>query len=510
MTKKYVAAIDIGTSGCKSIVIDEVGTVVSSVTEEYPLYSPKAGWNEQDPEDWWKGTYTSLEKAIKNSGIDPKDIKGLSLSGQMHGLVAMDKNNKVIRKAILWNDQRCSEQCSQVMNRFGGFDKFSWYTNNNLLPGYQGGKILWLQQEEPDNYKKMVKAILPKDYIRYRLIESYCTEVSDASGTGLFDVKKREYSYELLEKLQLDSTLFPPVVDSSDITGVITDEAAMFTGLLAGTPVLGGGGDSVIQTTGMGLIKEGVLGLTLGTGGIVAMGMSEYLENNNETLQFFCNNAPDLYHVMGVMLAAGGSYQWYRNVFCNGEIEEAKKLGVDPYEILNEAAEQSVPGANRLLYLPYLSGERAPYSDSELRACFIGLSQMHVKGDITRAVMEGITYAMKQISEAILNLKEMKLEKIILSGGGSRSELWRQIISDVFQLPVYTVSGAKEGGAYGACLVGGVGVGIWKDLEEACGVLKIMTENTPNPDNKEIYDEMFAIYTKMVPILKSTFTELAK
>lgn len=507
--KQYIAAMDIGTSGCKSIIIDDEGNVAASVTEEYPLYSPRPGWNEQEPDDWWKGAYTGIHKAVVQSGVDPGDIKALSFSGQMHGLVAMDKDGKVIRKAFLWNDQRCAKQCREVLKDVGGFEKLRLYTNNNLLPGYQGGKLLWLREEEPENYVKMKKAILPKDYLRYKLTGDYFTDVSDASGTGLFDVKKRDYSWTLLDRLGLDHELFPPVVESSVVTGTVTREAAELTGLMPGTPVAGGGGDSVIQTTGMGLIKEGILGLTLGTGGIVAMGMSQYLENHNETLQFFCNNQKDLYHVMGVMLACGGSYQWYRNTLCTDEMLQAKKLGADPYELLNEGAKNSEPGAKGLMYLPYLSGERAPYTDPNLRGCFIGLSQSHNKGDITRSVMEGVGYGMRQISEAILNLKPMKLERIIISGGGSRSILWRQILSDIFQLPVYTVSGAREGGAYGACMVGGISAGIWKDLTDACGMIKTVTENIPNPKNKDKYEEMFQIYCDMVPALKHQFDRLA-
>ena len=310
--------------------------------------------------------------------------------------------------------------------------------------------------------------------------------------------------------MNLPRELFPQVVESSEVTGVVTKEAAELTGLKPGTPVVGGGGDSVIQTTGMGLIREGILGLTLGTGGIVAMGMSQYIENHDKTLQFFCNNQKDLYHVMGVMLACGGSYQWYRNTFCKGEMAEAKAQGLDPYDILNQGAEASRPGSKGLIYLPYLSGERAPYTDPNLRGCFIGMTQSHCKGDITRSVMEGIGYGMKQIGEAILQLKPVALDRIIVSGGGSRSNLWRQILSDIFQLPVYTVSGAKEGGAYGACLVGGVGAGIWKDLDDACSTMKVMTENLPNPDNKAVYEEMYHIYSDMVPTLKNQFDRLSE
>lgn len=508
--KRYIAAIDIGTSGCKSIIVEDGGAVVAAATEEYPLYSPRAGWNEQNPEDWWTGACDSMKKAIQKSGIKKEEIVAVSLSGQMHGLVAMDENKQVIRRAILWNDQRCEKQCEDAIAKVGGLEKLLECTNNNLLPGYQGGKILWLREQEPHHFERMKQALLPKDYIRFRLSGDYVTDVSDASGTGFFDVKKRDWAYQLIDLLGLPRWIFPTAVESDVVTGTVHQEAAEQTGLAVGTPVVAGGGDSVIQTTGMGLIKEGVLGITIGTGGIVAMGMSQYLQNKQGTLQFFCNNKSDLYHVMGVMLAAGGSYQWYRNTLCKDEQLQASKTGVDVYELLNEQAAQSQPGAGRLIYLPYLSGERCPYSDPYLRAGFIGLTQAHNKGDMTRAVMEGISYGMKQIGTSITKMKQMKLDRIIVSGGGSRSDLWRQMISDIFQTPVYTVIGASEGGAYGACMVGGVAGGLWGNLDEICGALAVETENLPNPKNKAIYEEMYSVYDEAVPAMRQWMYRLAQ
>lgn len=507
--KRYVAAMDIGTSGCKAVIVDDAGGVVAAATVEYPLYSPRPGWNEQEPQDWWNATCASLKQALAKSGVDPKEIAALSLSGQMHGIVPLDRDDKVIRRAFLWNDQRCAKQCADALARVGGLDALLGYTNNNLLTGYQAGKILWLRDEEPENYRRMTRALLPKDYIRFMLTDDFASDVSDMSGTGLFDVKNRTISRGLLEKLDLSPDLFPRVVESDEITGEITSAAAALTGLAKGTPVVGGGGDAVIQTTGMGLIKDGVLGLTLGTAGIVAMGLTQYLDNAGGTMQFFCNNAKDLYHVMGVQLAGGGSYQWYRSTLCGEEMRRAKEDGLDHYAYMDEAAAKSPAGANRLLYLPYLSGERCPYADPNLRAGFIGLSQTHVKGDMTRAVMEGVTYGLRQITAAILRLKPIDMKKVVLSGGGSRSDLWRQIVSDIFQLPVYTVSGASEGGAYGASLVGGVGAGLWKNLDDACGRMKVETVNEPQGSHKGVYDEMYAIYDDMVPALKPQFDRLA-
>jgi len=508
--KKYVAAIDVGTSGCKTIILDEKARVVASATEEYPLHSPKPSWNEQEPADWWKGVCDSLKKAVHKAGISSDEIRVLSPSGQMHGLVPLDKDSNIIRRAFLWNDSRCEKQCGEAIEKLGGLDKLMSYTNNNLLPGYQGGKIIWLREEEPENYARMTKALLPKDYIRYLLTGEYATDVSDASGTGFFDVKNRTWSKELLEKLDIPVDFFPRVVESDQITGEITAEAAEATGLARGTPVVGGGGDAVIQTTGMGLIADGILGLILGTAGIVAMGMSKYQDNKGGTLQFFCNNASGLYHVMGVQLAGGGSYQWYRNNLCQEEMRLATEQGIDPYELMNKDAATSPAGSKRVLYLPYLSGERCPYSDPNLRAAFIGLSQGYTKAEMTRSVMEGVTYGMRQIAEAILALAPVSMSHVIVSGGGSASPLWRQIISDIFQLPVHTLAGGSEGGAFGAGLVGGVGIGLWKDLAEACSHIKKATIDEPNKENKAIYEELFGIYNDMYAALKPIYDRLAK
>ena len=507
--ENYVAAVDIGTSGCKAIIVDENAKVVATDTKEYPLYSPKPNWNEQDPADWWQATVDSLKGVIQKSNIDVKKIKILGLSGQMHGLVPLDKNGDVIRRAFLWNDSRCDKQCQQTIEKIGGLSNLLKYTNNNLLPGYQGGKILWLKEEEPESYARMAKALLPKDYIRYMLTADYATEVSDASGTGFFDVKNRKWSSELIKKLELPMDLFAQVFESDQITGAITDLAAQQTGLASGTPVVGGGGDAVIQTTGMGIIQDGVLGITLGTAGNVVMGMSKFQENKGGTLQFFCNNAKDLYHVMGVQLSGGGSYQWFRNVLCKEEVALAKEKGIDPYELINDLASTSPAGSRKVLFLPYLSGERCPYSDPNLRAAFVGLSQGYTKADMARSVMEGVTYGLKQISDAMSDIAPISMSHIIVSGGGSSSPLWRQIISDIFQLPIKTLEGGSEGGAYGAALVAGVGHGIWKDLNTACSNIKMNISNEPNPKNKQIYDELFAIYKDMYEPLKPIHDRLA-
>ena len=510
MIKKYVLGIDIGTSGCKTIIVDEQGNVVTAVTTAYPLYTPEPGYSEQNPADWWSATVNGIRSVLEKSGLAPKLIMGIGLSGQMHGMVPLDKDSNVIRRAILWNDQRTVRQCAEIVNAAGGEEKLISLTNNLMLPGYTGGKILWLRENEAPLYDRVRMILNPKDYIRFMLTGEYATEVSDASGTGLFDVKNRCWSDRLLSILDIPKDMLPRCYESDEVTGILTETAAGETGLRIGTPVVGGGGDAVIQTTGMGLIKEGVLGLTIGTSGVAAMGLGSFVPNAGGKLQVFCNNARNLWHVMGVTLNAGGSYQWYKNNFCEAEKIKAQKAGKDVYDILDEDASMSPPGSRNLIFLPYLSGERCPYPDPAARGAFIGLTLLHNKADMTRSIMEGVLYSLRQVNDLITKLdRSIRVSEIIVSGGGSRSALWRQIQADVFQSPVRTVSGSAEGGAYGAALVAGVGCGLWSDLSEAAGNSKTESETLPNSSLKGLYDELYETYVSMYPALTGVFNRLS-
>ncbi len=512
MSNEYVIGIDIGTTGCKSIIVDNNGKLINSATEEYPLYTPNPGWAEQNPKDWWEATVKTIQKIIKKSDIDIKSIKGIGLSGQMHGLIPLDKDFNVIRPAFLWNDQRTKKQCEEIINTAGGEKELLNYTNNSMLPGYTGGKIIWLKEEEPDNYKKSKIFLNPKDYIRFCLTDKLATEVSDASGTGLFDVKNRKWSKELLKILDIPSSLLPECYESPEITGYITDDVSSLTGLPKGIPVVGGGGDSVIQTTGTGLINEGILGLTLGTAGIVAMGLDSFRFNSTGKLQIFCNNAPNKWHIMGVTLAAGGSYHWFKNTLCKYEIDLAKKKKQSVFEIINENIEKETePGSKNLLFLPYLIGERCPYPDPNAKGVFMGLTLRHNHSDMARSVMEGVSFSLKQVYELITDMdKSLTADEIRISGGGSASKLWRQILADIFQLPVKTVSGSKEGGAYGAALVAGTGCGIWQNMEEATKVLKVETKIMPDKKNEEIYKQLYGVFKNLYPDLRKSFDILSE
>lgn len=500
---KYLIGLDVGTSGAKCIMIDETGRVVASSTQEYPLSTPRPGWAEQNPEDWWQGVVRGLRAIIQKANVNPGDIAGLSYSGQMHGLVALDENNEVIRPAILWCDQRTQKQCDWITERAGGLKALLKLTNNRMLTGYTGGKILWLRDEEPDNFARMKMFVCPKDYIRYRMTGELMIDVSDASGTGFFDTRNRVWSDELIEIAGLDKSIFPKAVESTVLAGRVTCDVAQLTGLPEGLPCYAGGGDAVIQAVGSGLVKPGVLGVVIGTSGNVTMGLDHYEDNPNGDLQMFCGNEPGLWTDFGCTLSAGGSYRWYRDTLCEGAKAEAEASGRNVYDIMGEQAAASVPGSNGVVFTPYLAGERCPYPDPNARGSFHGLSLSSTRADITRSVMEGVTYSLCQIVDIFGSMT--KNEKIYTSGGGAASALWRQMQADIFNLPVYTMSAASEGGAYGAVLVAGVGAGIWKNLNEAVQVIHAETECQPDEKNQPGYRKSYALYKKLYPALKETY-----
>ena len=507
MPHQYVIGIDIGTSGCKTLIIDNNGKVAARALAEYPLSMPQPGWSEQDPEDWWRAVISTVRQALK--GFDHiNDIKAIGLSGQMHGLVALNRDADILRPAILWNDQRTGQQCEKIHELAGGVDGLLKLTNNRMLPGYTGGKILWMQENEPQHYEK-IKAILnPKDYIRYRLTGEYATEVSDASGTGLFNVKAREWSDPLLKLLEIPKDWLPRCYESPEISGTVLAEIAKDMGLPAGIPVAGGGGDAVVQTTGTGLVEPGILGTTIGTAGIVAMALDQCYDNPDGKLQVFCNNLPDRWHTMGVTLAAGGSLRWVRDMLGGAENEVARWTGEDVYEIFNREAAMADPGSEGLLFLPYLIGERCPHPDPKARGGFIGLTLRHNRCSMLRSVMEGAIFSLMDVAQLITEMG-LSVTQIRTSGGGALSNLWRQIHADVFNSEVITVSGSAEGGAYGAALVAGAGVGIWSSVEEAAQVVVAETRTEPIAANFEIYRKLFPIYRDLYASLKSSFDRIA-
>lgn len=499
--------VDIGTSGTKTLAMQEDGTILASATEEYPLYSPHPGWSEQDPEDWWQATLKSVRKVLKAGKIKAADVKGIGLSGQMHGSVFLNQKHEVIRPALLWNDQRTAAECAEIEQRAGGRKKLIKLVANPALTGFTAPKILWLRNQEPKHFDKTVQVLLPKDYIRFRLTGEFATEVSDASGTLLLDVKQRNWSRPLLSKLELDESLLPDVYESEDVSGHLTAESARLLGLSKGVAVVGGGGDQAAGAVGNGIVKKGVISATMGTSGVVFAHSDEVQIDPEGRVHTFCHAVRDKWHVMGVVLSAGGSLQWYRNQLCEQQVAEAKRQKVDPYELISAQAEQAPPGSEGLFFLPYLTGERTPHADPDARAAWIGLSLRHGRSHLSRAVMEGATYAMRDSLEIIKEL-DIPVREIRLSGGGARSPFWRQLQADIYGQKVVTIN-AEEGPAYGVALLAAAGTGAYKDVVEACSsTIRVVQSTSVNSKAKRLYNQAYPVYRDLYTSLKDEFPRI--
>jgi len=492
--------IDIGTSGCKALLIGLDGAVIAAEVATYPLSQPRPGWAEQDPELWIRGAQVSVAGVLAKA---PKvEILCVGLSGQMHGLVALDSRHQVLRPAILWNDQRTAAECDAMTEAAGGLPGLLAATNNRMLTGYTGSKIVWMRDHEPELYARLAVMVNPKDYLRLRLTGEVATEVSDASGTGLFDVRNRVWSRDLVEAVGIDPRILPPSHESKAISGRISSAGASLFGLPHGVPVAGGGGDSVIQTIGSGVIAPGELQTTIGTAGILAAALDMPQDNPDGRLQVFCNVAADKWHCMGVSLNAGGAMGWYRDTLCDGP--DGAKFS---FEDITEAAAGSPAGARGLLFLPYLNGERCPHPDPHARGAFIGMTSRHTRGDISRAVMEGVVHAFADMHTL---MKPLGIGGRIIkaSGGGARSDLWRQMQADIFGCKVETTEGAAEGAAFGAALVAGLAVNVWPDAEAAAATCRTLTVNRPDPGKAEVYAKANRIYRTLYPLLGGCFDAL--
>jgi len=505
----YLLGIDIGTSGTKTLLVDDRGRIRASVTVEYPSYAPKPAWSEQAPDDWWRATQESIRKALRAAKARPAEVAGIGLSGQMHGSVFLDKAGKVLRRAILWNDQRTGAECDEITQAAGGRARLIQLVSNPALTGFTAPKILWVRRHEPRVYDRAARILLPKDYVRYRLTGEFATEVSDASGTLLLDVKNRRWSKELLGLLGIDEALLPAVYESPEITGVLTKAAAQATGLVPGIPVVGGGGDQAAGAVGNGIVRRGVISATLGTSGVVFAHADRVETDPEGRVHTFCHAVPGKWHVMGVVLAAGGSLQWFRNTLCQDLVAAARKKKVDPYELITAAAAGVAPGSDGLYFLPYLTGERTPHADPCARAAWIGLSNMHTRAHMARAVMEGATYAMRDCLQIIQGMG-VPVTEIRVSGGGARSRFWRGLQADIYHQAVWTVSSA-EGPAYGVALLAGVGTGVWASVPEACdATIKTLAKTVPTRKNVARYEALYPMYGRLYRSLKDDFRAIAQ
>ena len=503
----YYLGVDIGTSGTKTVLFDVQGTAIASETEEYPLYQPQNGCAEQEPADWANAVLHTIAAVMKKSGVDKNDVKGIGLSGQMHGLVMLDRENNVIRRSIIWCDQRTAKECEEITEKVGA-ERLIEITANPALTGFTASKILWVRNHEPENYAKCAHILLPKDYIRFILTGEYATEVSDASGMQLLDIPNRCWSDEVLRKLGIDKALLGKVYESPEITGTLTAEAAAKTGLCAGTPVVGGAGDNAAAAIGTGVAEDGRAFTTIGTSGVVFAHSSQISIDPKGRVHTFCCAVPGCWHVMGVTQGAGLSLKWFRDQFCDAEKQTAKGMGVDEYYLMDKEAEQSPIGANRLLYLPYLMGERTPHLDADARGVFFGLSAVHQKRDMLRAVMEGVTYSLRDCLEVFREM-QINAESMMACGGGGSSPLWRQMLANLFDCPIQTTN-SKEGPALGVAILAMVGTGEYASVPEACAAI-IGTDKTclPDADAVAVYEKYYQLFRKIYPALKAEYKELA-
>lgn len=500
--------IDIGTSGTKTLAINPRGKILAEATALYPSYHPKPLWSEQDPEDWWQAVVKTIRAVVKQARLKPADVKAIGLSGQMHGSVFLDKRDRVIRKAILWNDQRTAAECAEIERLAGGRRELIQMVANPALTGFTAPKILWFRRHEPKLFEKTRRILLPKDDVRRRMTGEYATDMSDASGMLLLDVARRTWSKKLLAALELDSDLLATCYESEESTGKLTAEAARLLGLTTDCIVVGGAGDCAAGAVGNGIVSQGTLSTSIGTSGIMFVHSDDVKIDPEGRLHTFCHAVRGKWHMMGVSLSGGGCLQWFRNQLCQAEIAASKKSKKDPYEILSSEAADIPPGSEGLIFLPYLSGERTPHADPDARACFVGLTLAHRRGHMVRAIMEGVAYAMRD-SLAIIRELDVPVRQIRASGGGSKSPLWRQIQADVFGQKVVTLN-AEEGPAYGVALLAAVGGGAFKNVEEACAATIRVVKQTPaRPRAAQYYDCGFPIYQRLYRALKPEFKAIA-
>jgi xylulokinase len=505
---KYLLGIDVGTTSVRTILIDENAKIISFSNSEYKLITPKPGWAEQIPDDWWSASVKAIRDIIKKSNVSAKDIACIGLSGQMHGSVFLDGKGDVIRPAILWCDQRTYRECETIYKIFGykGFIKLS---HNRALPGFTAPKILWLRKNEPENFKKVAKILLPKDYIRYRLSDTYATEVSDASGTVLMDIPIRNWSDKILEGLKIKKSLLPEVFESEIITSKVSSESAGITGLLEGTPIVGGGSDNAAGAIGSGIVKNGLISDSIGTSGVVFASSDEPVYDPQGRLHSFCHAVPKKWHLTGVTLAAAGSLRWYFESFGPNPDVIKRFPDLDGYDILDKQADRISVGSDGLIFLPYLSGERTPYADPNARGLFFGISYLHGPDHFVRSIMEGVAFSQLDCLSLIKSLN-INSEHIILLGGGSKSSTWRQIISDILNYKVFTLN-VEEGPAFGAALIAGVGFGIYPGIEEIVEkIIEKDKENNPIDENVKKYKKFYNVYTSLYLDLRQNFKDISR
>ena len=488
----YWLGIDVGTGGARALLVDGAGRVRAAATAPHePVRMERPLWAEQRPEDWWRASIEAIRAALAEAGVSGKDVRGVGLSGQMHGLALLDESGDPVRPALIWCDQRSQPQVDFI-NRTAGADFVLQSTANPVLTGFTLPKLLWVRDHEPRIFERARKLLLPKDYIRYRLTGEFASDVSDASGTSLFDVVRRRWSLEMTQRLGLDRSLLPDVAESCVVTACIASKAANLTGLSAGTPVAAGAGDQAASAVGAGIVRSGVVSCTLGTSGVVFAHMEQPAYDPAGRVHTFCHAVPDCWHVMGVTQGAGLSLQWFRDQMCAAGVT---------YDDLTREAARAAPGAQGLYWLPYLMGERTPHLDAWARGGWIGLTARHTRGDLIRALIEGVCYSQKDCLEIVEQLGA-PVAAVRVSGGGARSAFWRQTLANVFGKPVVALE-TEQGSAYGAALLALVATGEFSSVAEVCGTAVREAETIdPEAGQVQAYAERHAIYQSLYPALR--------
>jgi len=481
------------------MLIDESGNIIGVASCEYSIQTPHHHWSEQDPKLWWAGTINGIKEVMIRSGITSEEILGIGLTGQMHGLVLLDDSGKVLRPAILWNDQRTQSQCKKIQSIIGR-NNLIQLTGNDAITGFTAPKILWVKENELEIFASVKHILLPKDYIRYLLTGGYATDKADASGTLLFDVMKRDWSLEVVDALSIHKSWLPESFEGTEVTGVISEEAASLTGLLEGTPVVAGAGDQAAQAVGVGAVEEGVISITLGTSGVVFASTNKpYIEADGK-LHSFCHAFSNRWHLMGVMLSAAGSIKWFHDTF----------LSDLSYDEMNNEIDKIAVNCDGLLFLPYLSGERTPHPDPFARGSFIGLTVRHSRAHLARAVMEGVAFGIRDCFELIKKSGVSQFSEIRISGGGAKSNVWMNIIASVLNSKLITLQ-TTEGAALGAAMLAGIGAGVWTDVTAAVKIIVKQDRLTePHLNNVEQYEKQYQIYKELYPSLKDTFNIIAQ
>ncbi len=495
--RRLFLGVDVSTTGAKALLIDEKGQVATSATTALSLQTPKPLWSEQDPHEWWTGTVASVRKALADAGAKGEDVAAVGLTGQMHGLVLLDADHDVLRPAILWNDQRTGAECEEIERRVGRAELIQ-EVGNVALTGFTAPKILWVRNNEPRVYAKAKLVLLPKDYVRLRLTGEAAMDKADGSGTILFDLKARDWSKTVLDRLEIPEDWLPPTFEGPAVTGKITAKAAAETGLAEGTPIMAGGGDQSAGAVGAGAVRPGIVSLTLGTSGVIFATTDAPLVEPEGRLHAFCHAVPGKWHFMGVTLAAAGSLQWYHDTLTPN----------DSFDAIVTEAEKAPAGSEGLVFVPYLSGERTPYPDPLARGSFVGLTLRHDRSHLTRAVLEGVAFSMKDCFALLQGAGLGAVKEVRIAGGGAKGALWRKIVASALGLPMVTVT-STEGAAYGAALLGAVGAGAWPNVEAACdATIQVTGRDEPVSEWTEAYEALFPRYRELYPALKPTFDAL--